>query len=158
MKTFPIIRNKETIVVDLTSKRQCGECTACCVHLSKVIFDEFFDLGVPCKYLDKKCTIYESRPIDPCRMFNCSWLHSPHMIPDWMKPSLSNVMLVNRPGYLAAIVCDISKEYEPAIQWLIDFHKDTKCNISITVEKNKILRFGDPKWVEKLREKNEKEN
>lgn len=157
MRTFPIIKETETLVFSLTSKRICGECTACCTYTSREVFGETYQFGVPCKYLDKQCTIYESRPVNPCQGFACSWLHSPHMIPDWLRPDLSNVMLINRVGYLAAIICDTSKEYERAIKWLINFSEQKKCNITINIGESKCLAYGDPKWVDTRNEISKKD-
>lgn len=144
MKSFPIIKAKQTTVSII--KRTCGECTACCTFTTKKVLGEHYAFGVPCKYLDNGCSIYESRPYDPCRGFECSWLHSPSMIPDWMIPCFSNVILINRKGYLAAIICDKSKDYEPAVEWLINFQKEKNCNIAIIIDDIQ-MSYGDPEWV-----------
>ena len=44
---------------------------------------------------EKGCSIYENRPIDPCRNFKCEWIEN-NNIPEWMKPSVSNVIIYKR--------------------------------------------------------------
>ena len=58
--------------------------------------------GRPCKFLNmdkdynegKGCLIPEYRPQEPCRRFICGWLgDDKYVIPEWMKPSLSDVII-----------------------------------------------------------------
>lgn len=146
MKSFPIIEDKITTIS--TIKRTCGECSACCIFTDRKVLGEHYAFGVPCKYLNNGCAIYESRPYYPCRGFECSWLHSPFMIPDWMIPCSSNVILINRQGHLAALICDTYKDYEPAVEWLINFSKEKNLNINIIIDKITVS-YGSPEWIEK---------
>ena len=55
--------------------RQCGECTACCEGwVSAKELDMW--AGQACKHrTESGCGIYEDRPQDPCRTFQCGWLN-----------------------------------------------------------------------------------
>ena len=75
--------------------RECGDCGRCCDgRLKANILGTPMGDGIKCTYYDTKCgcTIYDKRPDDPCRSYNCAWLLD-ESIPDWMKPSLSNVLI-----------------------------------------------------------------
>lgn len=57
---------------------------------------EFYP-GKPCFFLQKTCSIYESRPVDPCKSYKCHWLDSDDL-PMWMRPDLSNAIVTVRVG------------------------------------------------------------
>lgn len=81
----------------LVPGRECGSCTACCVHLL-IDTKEFKKLGgIACEHCEqgKGCGIYETRfPI--CREFVCGWRLMPELRDSWrpdrigviVKPSL----------------------------------------------------------------------
>lgn len=76
--------------------RTCGTCTKCCegaVHGS--VFGHVFFKGSPCRYcvVGSGCSVYEDRPDDPCRTFNCAWI-TDDSIPEWMKPNISGAIVV----------------------------------------------------------------
>jgi len=54
--------------------RQCGTCTACCDGWVKgTILGHEMKPGQPCHFRGEGCcTIYERRPVDPCRNFICA--------------------------------------------------------------------------------------
>lgn len=83
-------------MTDTVISRECGECTACCEGwLGGVIRGHEMDRNKPCHFLgckNTRCTIYEERPEEPCRNFNCVWLKN-NDVPEWMKPSLSKVII-----------------------------------------------------------------
>jgi len=86
------MKNKSTIA----TPRACGTCTACCdgwvtmnVHGHKVL------PGAPCPYSrGTYCTIYDDRPVDPCRYFICAWLREPSHLPDWFRPDQAKVIVL----------------------------------------------------------------
>ena len=42
----------------------------------------------PCIYSKEQgCEIYETRPENPCKVFECAWLQDKHRLPEHMKPS-----------------------------------------------------------------------
>ena len=76
--------------------RSCDGCTKCCEGwLSGDAHGHPFYPGRPCFFLAKTCTIYDTRPENPCRSFKCSWLDS-EIFPAWMRPDLVNAIIVRR--------------------------------------------------------------
>jgi len=83
-------------MTDIAPSRECGECTACCEGwLTGEIRGHKMMPGKNCHFLGcNRCTIYEERPQDPCRNFECGWLQNKNnIVPEWMKPSKSKVMI-----------------------------------------------------------------
>jgi hypothetical protein len=77
----------------LVPGRECGPCTACCVHLL-IESSEFTKLqGVVCPNceLEKGCKIYATRP-QPCRDFICGWRIMPQFDEHW-RPDKSGVIV-----------------------------------------------------------------
>jgi Fe-S-cluster containining protein len=53
--------------------------------------------GNPCKFKgDTGCTIYEDRPIHPCRNYQCYWLEDPEFVPEEFWPMKSNTIMTRR--------------------------------------------------------------
>lgn len=78
--------------------RECDGCTKCCEGwLEGSAHGHAFYRGRPCFFLNKGCSIYESRPHEPCRSYKCAWLDD-MQFPEWMKPDLVNV-IINRASY-----------------------------------------------------------
>ena len=78
--------------------RSCDTCAKCCEGwLQGEVYGHTFYRGRPCFFLNKTCSIYETRPCEPCRTYNCAWLDS-LQFPEWMKPNLVNV-IINRTKY-----------------------------------------------------------
>ena len=73
--------------------RECGECDACCIHLT--IIDPALKKvqGVRCRHLaaDARCGIYDSRP-DTCRTFYCAW-RTLAWVREPLRPDRSGVLL-----------------------------------------------------------------
>lgn len=76
-------------------KRSCGGCTKCCEGwLVAEIYGHKIGEGAACKFLTKNgCGIYSIRPYDPCAAWTCFWKDD-ISLPEWMRPNLSNVILV----------------------------------------------------------------
>src|SRR5256885_5303722 len=64
--------------------RQCGSCTACCDGWVKgTILGHEMKPGQPCHFRGEGCcSIYERRPVDPCRNFVCGWLQQESPFPE----------------------------------------------------------------------------
>lgn len=86
MKTIPIVMEKS-----------CSGCTACCSGtLSGEAHGRHFWKGRPCHYVTTSgCSIYEQRPENPCKTFECGYLKFDWM-PHWMRPDQSGVIFVLR--------------------------------------------------------------
>lgn len=76
-------------------KRGCESCTKCCEgYLSGEAKGKSFYPGKPCHFISigKGCSIYTTRPNDPCAIFKCEWLIN-NEIPEWMKPNEINAII-----------------------------------------------------------------
>lgn len=82
--------------IPISKSRECGECTKCCEGwVIGTVYNYTLSPGQPCQFLGKNCTIYENRPADPCKNFTCQWIKDEEF-PAWLKPSLSNVIILTR--------------------------------------------------------------
>ena len=80
----------------IAPRRECGDCGKCCegwLHCS--VLGHAVHREKPCFFLHKTCTIYENRPDEPCKSYECSWL-SEDVFPMWMKPNLANIIITKR--------------------------------------------------------------
>lgn len=76
--------------------RSCDECTECCKGwLTGEAHGHTFQPGRPCFFLQKNCTIYETRPETPCASYKCEWLGGEDF-PMWMRPDMSGVIITKR--------------------------------------------------------------
>ena len=89
--------NKKLTLYVETAGKSCAGCTRCCEGwLTAEIYD--FKIGPddgPCRFLAKSgCGIYSIRgPL--CKNFQCDWKEN-SQIPENMKPSLSNVIILSK--------------------------------------------------------------
>lgn len=90
----------------MANERKCDGCTKCCEGwLSGSALGHDFWPGRPCPLLAirKGCSVYQTRPNDPCKSYKCQWLVDPD-IPLWMKPSEINAIItwreINGVGYI----------------------------------------------------------
>jgi len=76
--------------------RSCGACTACCDGWLKIeVRGHEVRPGKPCPFsIDHRCSIYAERPQHPCREFICGWLVPSSPLPDWMRPDMSNTIML----------------------------------------------------------------
>ena len=117
-------------------ERSCGSCTKCCDGwLSGTVngFDFGFinDKRVPCNFVEEcsGCTIYENRPKNPCKKYNCEWLTNKD-IPENFKPSISNVIITKR-GYKYYEIVRAGETYNKDVkEWFIEYAK--KNNFRLT--------------------------
>ena len=81
-------------IIEIKVEKSCGKCTACCSGaLQGKVFDKAFWKGRPCHYLvETGCSIYEQRPENPCRKYDCAYIHLDWM-PHWMRPDSSGVIV-----------------------------------------------------------------
>lgn len=77
--------------------RSCDGCTACCDGwLVGEAHGYHFWPGRRCHFVRSDgCSIYDSRPHDPCHTYKCEWLIN-DKIPEWLKPSMSNIIITER--------------------------------------------------------------
>src|SRR6267154_5178884 len=76
------------VAVQPAARRACGTCTACCDGwVVGTIRGHEMKPGQPCHFRGEGCcTIYERRPVDPCRNFVCGWLQEESPFPEEFKP------------------------------------------------------------------------
>jgi hypothetical protein len=76
--------------------RPCGECAACCEGwLNTLVLGHRVSLGHACPFSSgHHCTIHETRPHDPCRVFFCGWAEPGSHLPEWMQPNQSGVIVL----------------------------------------------------------------
>lgn len=83
--------------------RTCDTCTECCMgYLTGQIHEYQMAINNPCHFLDlceKNCSIYDHRP-QLCKDYRCAWLDQKVLIPNWMKPEYSKVIITQRQSKL----------------------------------------------------------
>ena len=138
--------------------RVCGDCTKCCEGwLEGVVHGYKMFRGCSCHFLEKTCSVYEHRPENPCKSYNCAWLKE-DQIPMWMKPNLSNVIMTKLStraptdeGMRTIEYYDIieagSKLDAVVLNWLINWAIDNKLNIAYELD-GKVHAMGDSKFKE----------
>jgi hypothetical protein len=111
-----------------TETRRCGTCTACCDGWLRItVRGHAVHPGKPCPFSSgHNCTIYETRPQDPCRAFICGWLARNSPLPDWMRPDRAGVILLaanfNWRDLPVDVAVPVGDEPKPeALEWLQAF-------------------------------------
>lgn len=109
--------------------------------------------GRPCHFLKigEGCTIYQDRPQEPCRRYECAWIVDIE-IPDFMKPEVSNCILDyrvhNGVKYLRLVESD--KPYSAEVlSWCIEFAKSKSLNFEWTVN-GKSYWIGDAEFFKSM--------
>lgn len=72
----------------------------CCKgYLPADVYGHVMNRNNFCHFLSEStahgCTIYSNRP-EFCSAYNCVWKEKPELLPNWMKPNLSDVILTWR--------------------------------------------------------------
>jgi hypothetical protein len=117
-------RNK--VIPVRSAERQCGTCTACCDGWVKgTIEGHEMRPGQPCHFRGEGCcTIYDRRPVDPCRKFVCGWLQAQSPFPEEFRPDRLGVLIIpilwrDRPAY---ILRSAGRDPDEALlAWMRDF-------------------------------------
>ena len=79
----------------------------------------FFGNMVPCKFLEKECTIYSDRP-ETCRRFYCAWAQE--LLPEWTRPDKTGAV--------------VSVETKQNLQYLnVISEKDIEANLLAEINK-----------------------
>jgi hypothetical protein len=144
--------------------RECGECGKCCDgRLKATILGTPMGDGIKCTYYDTKCkcTIYDTRPEHPCRSYKCTWL-TDEDIPDWMKPSLSNVIISYKPhptddSLSYYDVAEHSKKMDSVVlNWILHWAMGNSKNLIYEVD-GKLYTIGNEMFLETIRKINKRE-
>ena len=120
--------------------RNCDGCTKCCEgYLYGQSYGKQFMHGRPCHFalLGKGCSIYEDRPHSPCQTFKCVWvIDTKRDFPEWMKPSLSNVIIVPRHinDILYIDVVEAGAKIDSTVlNWLFLYTLEKKVNMRVQI-------------------------
>lgn len=84
-------------IADGTAReRACGTCTACCEGwVEGEIRGHRMHVGRHCHFLDQgACTIYDERPVSPCRRFVCGWKMAGSPFPEAFRPDRVGFIIV----------------------------------------------------------------
>lgn len=163
------MRGPEIIVIkDL--KKTCGDCTACCSGaLHGEAYGHKFFKGRPCFFVTTKgCSIYESRPEEPCQNFRCGYL-SENFFPEWMRPDLSKALSTMRVFTYKDKIVENGQEVEveksikylrvfdyqnsmdtTILMWFIEQHFNNVIPNLIVEVKGKAYRFGSSEFLAKV--------
>lgn len=118
-----------TLSKPLPAPRECYPCTACC--------DGWLEVNVPgahawkdhpCSHrIDAGCSIFDN-PDRPklCKEFLCAWRVKGSPFPEWMRPDLSNVIVMFKRFMWQGMDVDIAVPMgyfvpPPALEWLKRF-------------------------------------
>jgi hypothetical protein len=136
--------------MDLSS-RSCGTCTKCCEgYISGGAHGIKFGNGVPCEFLalGHGCTIYEDRPLSPCKKFKCEWLKNNDM-PEHFKPEVSHFMAMRKgQNFIVLVTVGPNPNYE-VVDWYKRWCSENKFNLAYRQD-NRDYFFGDPEFVAKM--------
>jgi hypothetical protein len=117
--------------------RSCDGCAKCCEGwLHGEAYGHAFYRGRPCFFLNKTCSIYDTRPEDPCRTFKCSWL-AEDIFPHWMKPDLVNIIITKRQvgDFLYYEIVEAGSTIDSkTLNWLIQWALNTDNNLVYQIE------------------------
>jgi hypothetical protein len=130
--------------------RTCGTCAKCCEGwLSGEAYGHKFFRGRPCFFLNKTCSIYDTRPESPCRTYKCAWLDE-LQFPEWMKPDLVNV-IINRAIYkdikYYVLVESGSLLDVKVLSWMIQWALNNNQNLMYYIDGG-VNRIGSTEFLE----------
>jgi hypothetical protein len=143
----------------IASERQCGPCTACCDGWLKIeVQGHQVDRSKPCPFsANHRCTIYDTRPQDPCREFICGWLSQASPLPKWMRPDKANMIVLpanftwqGHPVDIAVAAGDRPKT--KALEWLKAFCTARKRLLLYQVAEE-WYAFGPPMFQQETHER-----
>ena len=130
--------------------RTCDGCTKCCEGwLQGEAYGYKFFRGRPCFFLNKTCTIYDTRPDDPCRSYKCGWLDE-IQFPEWMKPDLVNV-IINRStqnGIKYYVLVEAGSLLDvKVLSWMIQWALNNNQNLMYYIDGG-LNRIGSKEFLE----------
>ncbi len=112
--------------------RLCDGCTKCCEGwLEGEAYGHHFYRGRPCFFLNKNCSIYDSRPHNPCRSYKCCWLDD-NQFPEWMKPDLVGMIInqVIREDISYYVLVEAGSRLDVRVlSWMIQWALNSKKNL-----------------------------
>jgi hypothetical protein len=136
------------------AQRQCGACTACCDGwVVGNIHGHEMKPGQPCHFRgDGCCTIYEHRPVEPCRNFVCGWLMPDSPFPEEFRPDRLGVMVVSTRwrSQPAFILCSAGRDPdEQLLEWMRVFSSRTGAPFFYE-QRGERFGFGPPEFQQEM--------
>jgi hypothetical protein len=125
--------------IEILNKKSCDGCTKCCEgHLSATIRGREMFPGKPCIFVEQGvgCKEYETRPYDPCVVFQCEWRRNPHF-DEWLAPTKTDVIFVRQAhnGFEYLQIAEAGKPAsEEIIAWAKDYSEKHNMNIKWSVD------------------------
>ena len=138
------------------NNRNCNGCTKCCDGwLENTIHGHDMYIGKPCHFVKSDgCSIYNERPQNPCKIFQCEWLTNLD-IPEWLYPKKSEVILlkkeINNILYLEVIEAGKKLSVE-ILNWIILIFTNNKINVLYCINGRKFC-VGSKEFCELMRKK-----
>lgn len=135
-------------------ERQCGDCTACCDGwLHATIYGHEMKPGTPCHFVrEGRCSIYDQRPVTPCRQFLCGWIRPNSPFPEIFKPTRSGVILlpITWRGQIAYRLVSAGRDPDGAmLEWMMRFSQQTGIPYFYE-EKGETLGYGSRAFLEDM--------
>jgi hypothetical protein len=139
--------------------RQCDACTACCDGWLKItVYGHTVRPGKPCPFSSgRHCTIYDTRPQDPCRAFICGWLAASSPLPEWMRPDRAGVILLAASFAWRGLTVDVAVPVNDgprpeALEWLQSFATAQGRPLLYRIGEE-WYAFGPPEFQTEMRER-----
>ncbi|GAC1328142.1 MAG: hypothetical protein NVSMB26_03080 [Beijerinckiaceae bacterium] len=139
--------------------RECGTCTACCDGWLRIeVRGHDVRPGTPCPFSSgHHCTIYSTRPENPCQKFVCGWLTPNSPLPEQMRPDQAGMILLpanfdwrGRPVDVAVRVGPRPKK--SALEWLKTFTLNARRLLLYQIE-DEWFAFGPPAFQTEMQER-----
>jgi hypothetical protein len=137
-----------------SSARECGSCTSCCQGwLKATIQGHAIHPGHACHHVVADgCSIYDSRPISPCRSFSCAWKIMPHLFPPSFRPDVAGFILKATSWNEFSVFILVSAGKDPQVEhlnWMTTLCHST--GLPFFYEANgETIGYGPNKFVSQL--------
>ena len=136
------------------TQRACGTCTACCDGwVAGTIHGHEMKPGTPCHFRGEGCcSIYDKRPVEPCRNFVCGWLAADSPFPESFRPDRLGVMIVGtrwrkQPAF---ILCSAGRDPdEGLLAWMHEFASRSGAPFFYE-QKGERFGFGPPEFQQEM--------
>lgn len=131
--------------------KKCVTCTKCCEGwLTDNINGYEMYPGKPCFFIEisKGCTIYNDRPEEPCKNFQCGWTEIDDM-PDEFKPEVSGVIMHWKNGAYWVISKAPNNPTPQFLSWAIIYARLRNQNILWYID-DKSWWLGDEEFCKEM--------
>ncbi len=125
--------------IEILNKKSCDGCTKCCEgYLSATIHGNKMFPGTPCVFVEQGigCKEYETRPYNPCVVFQCEWRRNPYF-DEWLAPIKTDVIFVRQVnnGFEYIQIAEAGKPAsQEVIAWAKEYAEKHKMNVEWTVD------------------------